>query len=729
MPEGLIATVGRWCFRHRFIVAMLSLGVLVGGGFAAGPVFDRLVAENDAAGFESIEAYRQLGVVDEGELTALVDGVDPRDEAVRRQVTAAAAELAARPDVRGVDFPYTTPERGNLIADDGRALLVTVRLAPGSDDTEEAAMSAAGSRLRALAGELRATGQPDAVVRLGGSDLRDEQAGDLSEQDLQRSELLSLPLTLLVLVFVFGGLIAAGLPVLAAIASVLAAMPVLLAFSYVTDLDSNTVTVVTLLGLGLSIDYGLLLVARYREELGHGFTPEVALGRAWATAGRTIVFSALTVAVALSGLLLFDLSELNAMGAAGVSIALVAMLVALTLTAALLGLARSRIRPAKQRRPQHSLRSEGDGGFFAGLARIVQRFAAPVALLTVAGLLAAGLPLLSATPVLPDLEVLPSRLEPVQVARAESNRFAAHSTPTVIVVADIDPAELTEWAARWRGDPAVAEVRPARPVDNVAVVELALRGTAQDAAARALVDRIRTDRPPNGPSWIGGDAAVLVDVLDTMRAGLPAALGVTLFAMLVLIFLMTGSVVVPVKAVLANVVSLGATLGVLVLVFERGHGANVLHTLTVGGLSPFIVIVVFAFAFGLSMDYELFLLSRVKEYVDAGHDSHTAVRLGLQHTGRIITSAALLMLVVFSCFATAEMGEIEQVGLGLAVAVLIDATVVRCLLVPATMVLLGRRNWWAPRPLAWLHARIGLRETILPAPTPTMPTVLADSRD
>src|SRR6185503_3431732 len=195
---------------------------------------------------------------------------------------------------------------------------------------------------------------------------------------------------------------------------------------------------------------------------------------------------------------------------------------------------------------------------------------------------------------------------------------------------------------------------------------------------------------------------------------LPWAIGVTVAAMIVLLFAFTGSLVVPVKAVLANVVSLGATLGVMVGVFEHGWGAGLLDTLTVGGLDPFIVVIVFAFAFGLSMDYEVFLLGRIKEYVDRGWDTDTAVRRGLQHTGRIITSAALLMLIVFGCFAAARTGSVEEIGLGLATAVLIDATVVRCLLVPATMTLLGRWNWWAPKPLKRLHQRVGLREHRLP---------------
>jgi RND superfamily putative drug exporter len=244
----------------------------------------------------------------------------------------------------------------------------------------------------------------------------------------------------------------------------------------------------------------------------------------------------------------------------------------------------------------------------------------------------------------------------------------------------------------------------------------------QGAAVRDVVDRMRADRPAGGTSWVTGDAAVLGDLMGLISEGLPAAVGITVLAMLVLLFAMTGSLVVPVKAIIANLVSLGATFGVLTAVFRFGFGADVLDTLTVGSLNPFVVVIIFAFAFGLSMDYEVFLLGRIKEYVDVGVPTDTAVRRGLQHTGRVITSAALLMVIVFGCFAAARIGNIEQIGLGLSVAVLIDATVVRCLLVPATMTLLGRWNWWAPAWLSRLQPRVALPDAAPTEPAATPAT-------
>ncbi|GAA3215731.1 MMPL family transporter [Dactylosporangium siamense] len=701
MAEGFMARLGGWCFRRRWWVLGVWLVVVAGGVMAAGPLLDAISEGNSVRKkVESIEAYDLISTAEDssGQVVALVDHVDPAAADVRTAVDAATARLRGVQHVRQVE--------ATAVSADGRALLVVATLEKVDKPVRNAAVDRVETEFDRLDAELPA----GADVRVGGSATISRDSGATLAADRNRAELLSLPLTLLVLVFVFGGLIAAGLPVLAAVVSVAAAFPVLYVFTTFTDVDANALTVASLLGLGLSVDYGLLLVARYREELAAGFGPDVAIGRAWATAGRTILFSALTVAAALAGLLAFSVRQLTALGAAGVSIALVAMLVSLTFTAALIGMARKRLKPSRG-----AGRDEAGSGFFAALAALVQRRAVLVAVLTAALLLAAGLPLLSATVKLPGQDGIPSDIESIQVAGELKTRFGRSFAPSVTLIARTGPADLDAYAARWAGDPAVAAVQPAKPAGSgLAAVELRLRGGAQDDAAQDLVRRLRSDRPDGVQSWVTGDAAVLVDLVDLIIDDLPLALGITLTAMLVLLFAMTGSVVVPVKAILANVVSLGATLGVMVAVFEHGWLAGVLGTLTVGGLDPFVVVILFAFAFALSMDYEVFLLGRVKEYVDAGDDTNTAVRRGLQHTGRVITSAALLMVIVFGCFAAARMGSIEQIGLGLATAVLIDATVVRCLLVPATMTLLGRWNWWAPAPLRRLHRRVGLKESTLP---------------
>jgi RND superfamily putative drug exporter len=735
MAEGALARLGRWCFRHRYWVLTAWLVAVAAGVLSSGPVFAALADNANPKHVESIDAYNQVSAGDNtgGQVVGLVDRIDPKAAGVAPAVGAAADDIAHLADVRTVVTPFSPGLRPAAaraqLSGDGTGLLITATLAKLDRPQRNDLAARITDRLHALAGQLRDAGQSEARVRVGGGARLNAEAHAAVQQDLSLAEELSLPLTLVVLVIVFGGLIAAGVPVISAAVSVAAAMTVLLGFSKVTDLDQNVVTVVTLLGLGLSIDYGLLLVGRYREELGAGFEPAEAAGRAWATAGRTIFFSGLTVAAALAGLLMFDERGLSALGVAGVSIAAVAMVTALTFTAALLGLFRRWIKPSK--RAMRRLARYGDAaeiGFFARLSRVVQRRPLIVAVATAAVLLAAGAPMLTTTVKLPGLAQIPRTIESAQVADELGSRFGKVQTPAVTVVARTDKASLDAWAARWTGDPAVTDVQPAQALANgIATVDLNVRGDSQSDAAQALVDRVRADRPPGVASWVTGDAAVLVDFEGILFDGLPWAIGVSVLAMVVLLFAMTGSLVVPVKAVLANVVSLGAAFGVMNAVFERGWLSGPLHTLTVGGLDPFVIVIVFAFAFGLSMDYEVFLLGRIKEYVERGWDTDTAVRRGLQHTGRIITSAALLMVIVFGCFAAARMGTIEEIGLGLSVAVLVDATIVRCLLVPATMTLLGRWNWWAPEPLRRLHTRIGLREHPLPDRA-TAPVVVPGQR-
>ncbi|WP_432839081.1 MMPL family transporter [Dactylosporangium sp. CA-092794] len=722
----MVARIGRYCFRHRWAVIGVWLVVVVLGGLAFGPVFGAIADASNPKHVEAIDGLDAVATGNDstGTVIGLISGVDPQAAGVRAVVEAGAKDAQGLPGVRGVATPYSAgPQQAPAyLATDGHGLLVVVTLAKLDRSDRDSVIDGVRDRLHRLDGDLAAAGVPDATVEVGGNPVLNAELRDGQQADLGRAEVISLPLTLVVLVFVFGGLVAAGLPVLAAAVSVAAAMPLLWVFSRVTDLDQNVVTVVTLLGLGLSIDYGLLLVARYREEVAAGFEPAEAVGRAWATAGRTIFFSALTVAAALSGLMMFSIHQLSALGAGGVSIAVVAMLSALTFTSALIGVLHRRIRPSKR-----AARADGDErGFFAGLSRGVQRRPVLIAVGTAALLLAAGSPLLSATIKLPHLEAVPRSIESARVADELAQRFGRAYRPVVTVVARTDPQRLDAYAARWTADPAVAGVQPAQPAGNgVSTVDLVLRGGSQDAAAQGLVHRLRGDRPEGVRSWVVGDAATLIDLVGLITDDLPGAVSVTLVAMVLLLFAMTGSLVVPVKAILANVISLGATFGVMVAVFEHGWGSGVLHTLTVGGLDPFVVVIVFAFAFGLSMDYEVFLLGRIKEYVERGDDTDTAVRRGLQHTGRIITSAALLMVVVFGCFAAADLGTIEELGVGLLTAVVIDATVVRCLLVPATMTLLGRWNWWAPGPLRRLHERIGLREHALPPAPAARPEPVA----
>ncbi|MFE3825927.1 MMPL family transporter [Streptomyces sp. NPDC059092] len=749
MAEGLIARTGHWCFRHRWQVLLIWAAAVAVGVLSAGPVFSSIAGGGGSSSMESVQAGAVLeeGSDHGGVVIGVVDGVDTAAPAVREGVKSLAGTLQRVHGVAAVVTPYDAgmpaAEAAILTAKDEAGLLVQITLSQLDEDAEATAVDALTDTLHRFAATLVDSGQAGARVTVGGEPAMEKQLTEQASGDLSGAESLSLPITLVVLVFIFGGVIAAGLPVLGAVVSIASSMTILLLITRFTSITSDAVTVVTLLGMGLSIDYGLLLVARYREELGAGFTPEAALSRSWATAGRTIAFSALTVAAALTGLLMFDIPELAALGAAGVAIALASMLVALTLTAALVGFARNRIKPAKQRTrsggarpriPRAGAGAPGPGpgpgpderaasaetGVFAGLARRVQRRPLTTMLVAAVALVAASLPVLSMSLHLNDTGALPRTLESVRVSDQLADRFGLPTVPTLTVVARTDAAALDDWARRWTDTPGVTRVHPAQEAGpGLATVGIDTTGDPEGATARDLVHTIRADRPDGGRSWVTGDAAGLDDVLRQIADRLPLAIAVTLLAMVVLLFAMTGSVVVPLTAVAMNTLSLGATFGLMSLVFQHGFLADPLGLLTVDGFSPFTVVCVFAFAFGLSMDYEVFLLGRIKEYVAEGLGTDVAVRRGLQHSGRIITSAGLLMVIVFGCFVTSRMGSVQQLGLGLATAVAIDATVVRCVLVPAVMTLLGRANWWAPAPLKRLHRHIGLNETVLPATVPT----------
>ncbi|MFC3980074.1 MMPL family transporter [Streptosporangium jomthongense] len=699
----MIARLGSFCFRFRWWTLVLWL-LVVGVGFGSvGPLFASLAANRAPQGTESDVALQTLadGRDRGGQLVALLDGVDPGTSRAGEAVRRASDDIRGLAGVREVGKP--------LIAPDGRGMAITVTLEKMDYQRGDPLMDKAAERLRAMTKEL-----PGAKVGIGGQDMIDRGTDETSQADLNWAEMLALPLTLVVLVFVFGGVAAAMLPVLGAVVTIFGAFAGVLAFTSFIAMDTTVISVVTLMGLGLSIDYGLLLVARYRQELADGHVPAEAVRRTWATAGRTIVFSGLTVVATLSGLLVFDVPRLQTLSVAGLTSTLIALLAALTLTGALLGLLGRRIKPAKAKPADGAER-----GPFARLGHFTQRRPALVILGALTVLLAAAAPLLTVRVAQPNLAGLPRSMEAVRVADELADRYRQSVNPSVMVVSRADKATLTEWAAKWRGDPAVSAVRPVvTEGPGLTSVVMDTRADSQSEAAQDLVRRIRADRPPGAESWVAGEAAVLIDLVRETLDDLPQAVLILVGSVLLLLFLMTGSLLIPLSALVMTLLSLAATFGVMTLLFQHGVLADPLNTLTLPGLSPYVFLVVFVFAFAFSTDYEVFLLGRIKENVDDGLDNDTAVRRGLQVNGRVITCAALLMLIVFASFGTAELSDIEQLGIGLFVAVLIDATVVRCLLVPAVMTLFGSANWWAPRPLRRFHARFGLRETEALAPRP-----------
>ena len=707
----MLARIARFSLRRRRLVAAAWAVLFVAGIAIGGGVFERLDPDvGDVEGTESARAEARLDALDPGgeTIAAVADGVDPADPAVAAAIRATVERLRAIPGVAEVADPVTG-EAPELVAGDGRAVLVAVELAPGLDEDRF------DQALEAAEAELRRLDAPRVVV--GGGPLQDLEFEDQVAADLARAELLSMPVVLVLLLVIFGGIVAAGLPVLVALVGVAGTLLALLGISAVTEVSVYSVNVVTMLGLGLAVDYALLLVSRFREERATRDLP-AAIEAAVATAGRTVVFSGLTVAASLAGLLVFADPFLRSMAYGGAAVVLIDMLAAITLLPALLAMWGRRVRPAPRRTDPARRRvprwgrlpHPGIAGTRLSTALVVVAVAVPLAV--------AATPFLRAHYQLPDASFLPGTAESRELVETLQARFGPEVwVEPVVVVADAgtDRAGMAAFTAMVAGlDGVLAVGEPRALGGGVQVVEVLPVGSGTDAAAARVVAGIRALPAPFAVQ-VTGDAAGLADYQATIRERLPLAAALVVLATFVLLFLFTGSVVVPVKAIVMNVLSLGASFGALVWVFQDGHLAGLLGAETTGALDPTVPVLAFAIAFGLSMDYEVFLLSRIKEAWDETGDNDLAVATGLQRSGRIVTSAALLLVVVYAGFMAAGMLTIKQIGLATVLAVLLDATVVRMLLVPATMRLMGRWNWWAPRPLRRLHRRIGLEERPVPA--------------
>ncbi len=506
-----------------------------------------------------------------------------------------------------------------------------------------------------------------------------------------------------------------------------------------TPVSIYSVNITTILGLGLAIDYGLFMVGRFREELGTSGSAQAALARTMATAGRTIAVSGVTVMVALASLMLFPEVFLRSMGYGGVATVLVDMLAALTVLPALLAVLGLRVNALRIRRPGGARRARGAertanavaasvlrrgredsaGGWYR-LATSVMRRPALYAAVIVIVLLALGTPFLSVVWGGVDARVLPATAQPRVVAQALSRDFPGNpSAPIESLVSFSGPvvgsqargAELSTYAARLARIPGVTGAQVTGLRGDIGRVDVRYGADPMSAAARTVVARARSVAlPPGAHALIGGQTAQLADELASLGSVLPWMALVMAAATFVLLFLAFGSVVLPLKAIVMNLLSLSATFGVVVWIFQQGHLSGLLGFTPTGTIDPSMPILMLAIIFGLSMDYEVFLLSRIRERYDLTGDNTAAVASGLQRTGGVITSAALLLVIVIGAFSASGITFIKLLGIGMIVALIVDATIVRILLVPATMRLLGRANWWAPRPLRRLYARYGIGE-------------------
>ena len=748
--------LGRGIARHPKIIVLIWLAVTVTSlvlamtGVGGQGLFDRLNSgEPRVAGSESDrgrDLIAQNAVAGE-QLSLVVQGLDLTDAESLPEVARAMGVLhtnvLAVDGVGEVMDPFVLPGgvqdpmAVGLVSQAQDGFLVTVSLVRGLDDTtEETALGEVTGLLRGLPEHLG----PEATGIVSGASLMTEAVVGQVERDLATGEIVALPISLLIMVIVFGGFLAAGIPLAGALASITGGLGGLLGFTYFIDLDSVVVNVVTVLGLGLSIDYGLLIVSRYREEIRAAVAEEVlaaegtrsrrprgkradaaitmAMRRTMATAGRTITFSAVIVAISIAGLILFRPEILRSLGAAGVSVVVIALLSALTLVPALLAL-----RGRRMMKPSTLARVPGlrvligklgevapDHGFFSRLATVVQRRPWLVLLGVTAILLLFASPLLHLQMRNSTLELLPSDSDQrdfVSVIRAD---YPLAVSPAIEVLVEADAQGAQTFADQITALPDVLSVDPSTPIGQDYLL-IGVRPDTPDAGgplATQVVHDIRDLRGDTPDYWVIGQAANQLDFNGALVEGLPWAGGIVVLATFVLLFLMTGSLLVPLKALIINLLSLTASLGVTTSIFQEGHLSGLLNFTSAGGLESYVVAVVVAFGFGLAMDYEVFLIARIKEAYDLDHDNDAAVRTGLQRSGRIITSAALVIMVVFAGFVAGDLLVIKEVGVALAITVLIDATLVRMLLVPATMTLLGHWNWWAPKPLRRLHQRFAI---------------------
>ena len=709
---------GRWVARRRWAVLIAGLLATVLAGITGLGVFGSL----SDGGFEDpeSESARATALVTEtfGATQADVlvlyshpDGLRVDEPAFERSVRQTVSALPAS-DV--VSAPTTYDGVPGLVSDDGQTTLVPITLAATDEEARAEAYERIIDRLDA----------PGLTAEIGGPSAIFSDVGEQVGEDIARAESLTMPLVFLLSLVIFGSLVAALMPALLGGIAVLGSFAVLRAITTVSDVSIFALNIITLLGIGLAIDYALFVVSRFREELAKGLDTPSAVAATMSTAGRTVAFSGLIVAVSLSSLLLFPQLFLRSMGFGGVAAVLVAMVAALTILPALLAILGPRIdagkMPWRRSRGGRAPAQTDDHGAWARIAAVVMRRPVTVLGAVTVGLLALGLPFLRVEWTDVDERVLPVGTESRSVSETVRAEFPGQGIEQaqVVVSGAVSESDLGSYTESLAGLAQVQDVAVTERTDDVAVLDVAYALDAASPAARELVDQLRAVPAPSGAEvLIGGTTAQFVDLLDSLGSTLPWMGLMIAIAMLVLLFLAFGSVVLPIKAVLVNAVSVTASFGVVVWVFQDGNLSGLLEFTPMGGIDATQPILMLAILFGLSMDYEVFLLSRIREQWDRTGDNTLAVTTGLQRTGSIITSAALLLAIVIGAFATSGITFIKMIGVGMLVAIVIDATVVRMLLVPAAMRLMGSTNWWAPAPLARWWQRHGLHETA-PEPEP-----------
>ncbi len=719
----MFENIGQFVVRHRkgvFVGYLIS--VLIAGVIGAG-AFGTLKSQGyDDLGSDSAEVERLLKSDFDTRDASAILVIDTFANIDDPQSVAAANELLAQvADEENIEsiVSYWNTNQESLKSFDGNAGLALVYFAKDLD-SEQAASTAKN---------IQDTYDKESAgtrAYVGGIEVLYEAINGQIENDLKIAEAIAIPLNVLMLLFVFGAAVAAGLPMVVALGSIAGSFFVLYLVTQFTDVSVFALNLITGLGLGLGIDYALLIVNRFREELARTNDVAASVVTTVSTAGRTVFYSGITVALVLASMLLFPQYFLKSFAYAGVSVVLFAVLASLIALPATLALLGHKVDKWKIRRGDLKPK---ESGAWSTLATAVMKRPILIIVGTVALLVALASPALDAKFSQVDDRVLPAS-NPAAIASDQiRERFESQIPVEVLVPISASTAEVNEYAKALVADPNVISALtsdsffeedtavPVAPEQAVTPSQAHHRITlytnveSRNMDAQNLVTRLRAIEPPAEGTLVGGQAAIFTDSQNGISENLPAVLGWLVIATLIILFLFTGSAVLPIKAVILNMLSLGATLGVLVWVFQDGNAMWLVGDFTVtGALDTSTLVLVAIVAFGLSMDYELFLLSRIKEEHENGADTITSVSSGLQKSGRIITAAAVLIAIVFACFMTSGVTSIKMLGLGIAFAILLDATIVRGLLVPALMRVAGDWNWWAPKSLQKLHSRFGISD-------------------
>ena len=749
----MLKHLGRGIYRARWTLLLIALVTVALAGYYGIGVLDKLqgISSINDPTSESSRAQTFLGQkFSSGSTDVLVllrhNQLHVDDPAFQSAATQLYDTLKQRPEIANIGF-YYTDKNPALLSIDQHETLMTIEFTANSDHKFSYA---------SIAPLLTS---PTLQVYAGGSWASDAQFNDQINQDLVQAAIISLPLLALFLFFIFGGLVAALLPLLIGIIATIGSFAILRLIVNFMDVSDIAIHVVAFISLGLAIDYSLFIVTRFREEMVNCRDDvSQALSRTMATAGRTVMFSGLTVGTSLLCLLIFPEVLLRSVGLAAIASALVAVVASLTILTALLAVLGKRVNAlsirALFRRKEAGRQQQG---MWYHLAQFAMRGAIPITILITALILTLGSPFLSAQFSTPDERSLPpdksARIVVEHLkqnfANADKSSFeiaittsggvlssdnlallnsyvqklkAVHDVQQITSLVTLDPkltlADYQKLYANTAANPQIASA--ASQLANGNATKIIVTSTLADHSleARDLARTIRAVPVPTGLTrMVTGTAAIDIDLLASLETTIPWALAVMFGSIFLLLFLLTGSLLMPIKAIVLNILSISVTFGALVWVFQEGHLQNILGFQSVGSLDSSQTVLIFAITFGLSMDYEIFLLSRIKEQFDLTGNNREAVAVGLQRTGWLITSAALLLAIVVGAFATSKIIFLKEIGVGIALAVLMDALVIRCLLVPAMMRLLGSANWWSPKPLKFIWRYIGLKETLdeLPA--------------